>query len=91
MSDETKVNESSLRSYQLATSITGGEVMKLFTFQPWTEEQITRGQMVRDTLAIAFKAVVDNVPPSPTRTRALNGIIDARMLANAAITFEGKL
>jgi hypothetical protein len=63
----------------------------IFTFQPWSPEQIAKGKLVRNSLAAAYESVISNVPASPTRTRALNAIIDARMLANAAITFKGEL
>lgn len=63
----------------------------LFTYHPWDEQQRLAGDNVRDALKAAYKAVLLNVPSSPTRTRALNGIVDIRMLANAAITFEGIL
>jgi hypothetical protein len=85
------VNKSTLRSYQMATAISKEEVIRLFTYQPWNETQIEQGKLVREALASAFEVIVNHVPPCPTRTRALNYLIDARMLANAAITFNGEL
>ena len=43
-----------------------------------------------DALKAAAMEIMIHVPPSPSRTRALNHLIDARMLANAAITHKGK-
>lgn len=63
----------------------------LFTYHPWDEAQIKQGDNVRDALKEAYIAIVKSVPPCPTRTRALNLIVDARMLANAAITFCGEV
>lgn len=66
------------------------EIRELFTYSPWDEEQAKSGDEVRESLIVAFDTVLQHVPPSPTRTRALNHLIDARMLANAAITHRGK-
>lgn len=62
----------------------------LFEYHPWDKDQVYRGEVVRNALASAYRTIIDNVPPCPTRTRAMNMLLDARMLANAAITFEGK-
>jgi len=64
-------------------------VEELFAFHAWTPEMIEGGKRVRETLADAYKAIIKHVPPSPSRTRALNCLTDARMLANTAITFKG--
>lgn len=77
--------------YSRATTCSMEEAEELFTFQPWNPTQISAGKEVRLTLQRAFRTVITFAPPSPIRTRALNAIIDARMLANAAITFDGKL
>lgn len=63
----------------------------LFTFKDWTLEQIEKGAEVKNALKEAYKLIIKNVPSSPTRTRALNALLDARMLANAAITFGGQV
>jgi hypothetical protein len=60
-----------------------------FTYQRWNEDQLTRGGEVTSALIAAAQAILLNVPECPTRTRALNNLIDARMLANAAITHDG--
>lgn len=66
-----------------------GNVEHAFTYQPWSEDQIGRGREVTQALIHAAKTILRNVPECPTRTRALNNLIDARMLANAAITHDG--
>jgi hypothetical protein len=66
------------------------EVDRLFDYQPWDDSQIARGKAVREALAAAFKTLLVSVPPCPTRTIALRHVIDARLLANAAITFKGQ-
>jgi hypothetical protein len=70
--------------------ITEANVDETFQYQPWNEEQQKAGHEVRDALVTAAKAMLKNIPETPLRTRALNALVDARMLANAAITFNGK-
>lgn len=65
-------------------------VDEAFQYQPWNALQQEAGNHVREALANAAKAIIANVPETPLRTRALNDLIDARMKANAAITFNGK-
>ena len=65
-------------------------VSERFTYKQWDEEQVAAGKAVTDA-AIEFGVkIIAGVPPCPTRTRALNLIEEARMLANAAITHNGK-
>lgn len=66
-------------------------ISELFTYRPWDEEQEMQGAKVNKHLQEAYLAIVMHVPPSPSRTRALNMITDARMLANQAITFKGEV
>lgn len=67
------------------------DIKQLMTYAPWNEGQIKNGEAVRDALSTAYKAILQNVPSCPTRTRALNMLTDARMLANQAITFNGEI
>lgn len=60
-----------------------------FTYQAWNEDQLARGREVTAALIAAAKAILQNVPECPMRTRALNNLVDARMIANAAITHDG--
>lgn len=60
-----------------------------FRYQSWNSDQVARGEQVREALVAAAKAILRTVPECPQRTRALNHLIDARMIANAAITFDG--
>lgn len=65
-------------------------VEEVFTYSAWSDEQKRAGAHVVDALKAAAMEIMIHVPPSPSRTRALNHLIDARMLANAAITHKGK-
>lgn len=64
-------------------------IKELFTYRRWTTEQEKRSAPVSEALQLAYKTILLNVPASPSRTRALNCLTDARMLANQAITFGG--
>lgn len=61
-----------------------------FTYHQWTDEQTQKGQHIRNKLVEAAKAILEGCPETPLRTRALNNLVDARMLANACITFDGR-
>lgn len=65
-------------------------VREVFTYQPWNPDQQDRGRAVTEALIHAAESILRAVPECPTRTRALNNLVDARMLANAAITHDGK-
>lgn len=73
-----------------ATAISDEEVKDIFDYHPWTPEQTAAGTLVREALGAAFKAIVENVPPSPDRTVALRKVREARMDANSAIAHHGK-
>lgn len=66
-------------------------IHNLFTYHPWEEEQKLAGERVRNSLAAAYTTLLAEVPASPSRTRALNMLLDCRMLANQAITFRGEV
>jgi hypothetical protein len=72
-----------------AITIRDDEVKDVFDYHKWTDEQIAQGEKVREALGAAFKAIIENVPPSPDRTVALRKIREARMDANSAITHNG--
>lgn len=63
-------------------------IEELFTYQPWNNDQTARGVAIRTALVEAGKVILRRSPRCPLRTRALNALFDARMLANAAISFE---
>lgn len=65
-------------------------VDQAFKYQPWDPFQQQSGDVVREALVAAAKAILRTVPRTPSRTRALNAVMDARMLANQAITFCGR-
>jgi hypothetical protein len=64
-------------------------VRDLIEYHTPTADHVNRMAEVRKGIETAMLAVVFNVPASPTRTRALNALMDARMLANAAVIFGG--
>lgn len=65
-------------------------VTERFTYKQWTAEQVEDGKEVTNAAIEFGVTIIAKVPPCPTRTRALNLIEEARMLANAAITHAGK-
>lgn len=70
------------------TRVTKENVKAVFTYQPWTPEQTARGEAVRNKLIDAVDTILDVVLECPARTRAINALVDARMLANSAISLE---
>jgi hypothetical protein len=74
----------------VVTEEVGEEISNLFEYHRWDEGKTAKGNVVRAALEQAYRAIVNNVPPCPTRTVALRKIVEARMDANAAITHEGK-
>lgn len=62
----------------------------LMTYHPWDGEQIGKGARLGRVLAYAIKTIINCCPPSRSRQKAIENIIDARMHANAAITFKGR-
>lgn len=66
------------------------DIDRRFQYQSWNAEQIEKGEKVRAALKAAFEALIEHVPPCADRGAALRHIIDARMSANSAISFNGK-
>lgn len=73
-----------------AERVTLENIDDVMRYQPWNYDQVQAGDIVREALTAAAKAILRNVPESPMRTKALGHIIDARMDANAAISFRGR-
>lgn len=65
-------------------------IAELMTYHPWDEEQIAAGKIIVKALSTAIEEIVRSVPSSASRTIALQHLVDARLRANAAITFKGK-
>jgi hypothetical protein len=61
----------------------------LMDFHPWDEDKVEKAAPIRKAIGEAYKAIIINVKASPARTRALNALTDARMLAHTALTFDG--
>lgn len=70
--------------------ITLENVAEVFQYHPWDQTQMDCGDAVRDVLTLAAKQVLRSVPPGALRVRCLELLVDARMVANAAITFRGR-
>lgn len=69
-----------------SSELTLDNVEDAFRYHPWDARQHDRGMQVRDALVNAAKVMLRVVPRGPARTRALEYLRDARMLANHAIT-----
>lgn len=87
--DKIDLNRAVEASPELSPEVMN-EINDLFEYHPWNDEQMRHGYEIRTILATAFSVLINHVPPCPQRTRALNMLHDARMLANAAITHKGK-
>lgn len=61
-----------------------------YTYHPWDEEKIIKGQRVRTALQDASLVIIENVPPGPDRSTALRKLREARMDANSALTHNGR-
>lgn len=70
--------------------VTLENVDELMRYQPWMPDQLAAGDVVREALVAAVKAVLRVVPRCPNRTKAINHLVDARMDANAGISFRGR-
>ena len=75
---------------KMVERLTLDNVDEAFKYQPWDAEQQKAGEAVRGALVEAARTILASVPETPLRTRALNNLVDARMIANAAITFKGR-
>lgn len=62
----------------------------MFEYHQWDNEQIAKGNRVREALANAMRVIIANVPESPDRSVAIRKIREARMDANSAISHHGK-
>lgn len=74
----------------LSEELTLENIDDVMKYQPWQPDQLAAGDVVRDSLTAAAKAVLRHVPRCPSRTIALRNIIDARQKANEAISFRGR-
>lgn len=77
-------------SAPLSERLTLQNIDAAMQYQPWDYSQREAGEQVREALTAAAKAILRTCPDSPFRSVALRNIIDARMNANAAISFRGR-
>lgn len=61
----------------------------VMAYQPWDPDQRSAGDQVREALTIAVNTILRAVPRGKYRTKAVDGILQARMDANAGISFRG--
>jgi hypothetical protein len=76
-----------------ATEVTpevAAAITDAFDYHPWDQKQVEQGRVIRNVLAEAVKAIIENVPPSADRTAAIRKLREARMDCNSAITHGGK-
>lgn len=71
-------------------SITLENVGDCFTYQAWNPDQVAAGEIVREALVAAARAILRAVPAGPDRSVAIRKLREARMDANSAITFGGR-
>lgn len=90
MEPEKKIDLTRHPAGELLSPEVIAEIRNVFEYHPWDDSQQRAGMLVRNTLAQAYQMLIQEVPACPTRTRALNLLTDARMLANAAITHKGR-
>lgn len=62
----------------------------MFTYHKWGNDEINRGNEVRNALMNAMYVIVVNVPPCPDRSTAIRKLREARADCNSAITHNGK-
>lgn len=89
-SANARYEEASTLAFGRGGPLTLENVADAFEYHPWAPDQREAGEIVREALVAAAKAILRSVPQGPSRTRALNHLIDARMIANAAITHRGR-
>lgn len=70
--------------------VTLENVDEVMRYQSWGPDQVAAGDIVREALTAGVRAILRVVPRCPNRTKAINHIIDARMDANAGISFRGR-
>jgi hypothetical protein len=61
-----------------------------FKYKKPTEEMLPYFEAVADAISKAFYVIAESVPACADRTLALRRLQEARMWANAAISFEGR-
>jgi hypothetical protein len=69
--------------------VTLENVDAVMAYQPWDEYQRQMGDQVREALTLAVKTILRTCPAGPYRSVAIRNILDARMNANASISFRG--
>lgn len=70
--------------------ITIDNIAAAMAYQPWDAGQSKAGEAVREALTFAARAILLNVPAGAYRSVAIRKLLEARMDANAGISFRGR-
>lgn len=73
-----------------AGQITLDNIESVMSTRQWGSGQRASGNVVREALVAAAKAILREVPQGAEKERALQHILSARMHANVAISFDGE-
>lgn len=73
-----------------SSGITLENVEDAFVYHPWDHHQVEVGNIVREALVAAVKAILRVVPQGPDRSAAIRKLREARMDCNSAITHYGR-
>lgn len=73
----------------------GGEITletidELMRYQPWTRAQQEAADQAREALTMAARVLLRTCPAGRFRSVALRAVLEARMNANASISFRGR-
>lgn len=71
-------------------ALTLENVDRVFTYQAWDREQISRAEPVKEAILALARAILRNVIDCPDRSVALRKLRELRMDVNAAITHRGE-
>lgn len=73
-----------------SSEVTLDNVEGCFEYHQWAPTQVEAGNIVREALVAAVKAILRVVPRGPDRTVAIRKLREARMDVNSAITHHGR-
>lgn len=68
--------------------MTESDIERMFTYRPWTEEEVKKYRPLRDMAKELGLEIVRRVPDSPERTLAIRALHDASMKVNLAISMH---
>lgn len=68
--------------------VTAENVDEVFSYHSPVGDQPERFKRISEATKFAALVILESAPRCPDRTRALNALRDARMLANSAVALE---